>query len=277
MYFSMTKYVTESLIFSFLVFDFRSYDQFGIPPETIKDSMQMGLPVAQIYIVPIERFCREMGPALGVNLAEFEFPAYFNFFVYKKRCTLVVDSIDAEENIRRVFGETLLGPAQFRRAENPIQYEDEDFAPDFPREAIPNFQKEFHHFRIMPDGKELMIETLLNFCHFENQSEGHQENLGIPPPLVNNSSGEQAATNTLTDEQVPPLVGSQYDDEEECETASTPVANEADAGKSPEDKSTWTYSHARFMGTTMLFVIYVGWGVRAIFLPFFLIFFLICG
>ena len=46
--------------------------QFGIPPETIKDSMQLGIEVPRVYIVPAERFCRDMGPALGINLAEFE-------------------------------------------------------------------------------------------------------------------------------------------------------------------------------------------------------------
>eukprot|EP00984_Skeletonema_dohrnii_P023509 scaffold12602_cov78-Skeletonema_dohrnii-CCMP3373.AAC.1 len=91
--------------------------QFGIPPETIKDSMKLGLEVPSVYIVPVDRFCREMGPALGVNLAEFEFPAYFNFFIQRRKCTLVVDSVDAERNIRRVFSETLLGPAQFREPE----------------------------------------------------------------------------------------------------------------------------------------------------------------
>ena len=44
---------------------------------------------------------------LGVNLAEFEFPAYFNFFVNKRKCTLIVDSMNAEQSIRTVFGETL--------------------------------------------------------------------------------------------------------------------------------------------------------------------------
>ena len=39
--------------------------QFGIPPETIKDSMNLGLDVPVVYIVPVDRFCREMGPALG--------------------------------------------------------------------------------------------------------------------------------------------------------------------------------------------------------------------
>lgn len=144
--------------------------QFGIPPETIKDSMQLGLDVPLYYIVPRERFCRDMGPALGVNLAEFEFPAYFNFFIKKQRCTLIVDSIEDEENIRKVFGETLLGPAQFRREENPVKYQEEDFAPEFPREEIPDFSKELKHFRKMPDGSELVIETLLNFIHFQSPS-----------------------------------------------------------------------------------------------------------
>jgi hypothetical protein len=47
--------------------------QFGIPPETIKDSMRLGLEVPRVFIVPVERFCREIGPALGINLAEFEY------------------------------------------------------------------------------------------------------------------------------------------------------------------------------------------------------------
>ena len=46
-----------------------SFNQFGIPPETIKDSMQLGMDVPRVYIVPVERFCREQGPSLGVNLA----------------------------------------------------------------------------------------------------------------------------------------------------------------------------------------------------------------
>lgn len=132
--------------------------------------MLLGLDVPLYYIVPEERFCREMGPALGVNLAEFEFPAYFNFFIQQKRCTLIVDSEEAENNIRQVFSETLLGPAQFRRKENPLKYEEEDFAADFPREKIPNFAKELAHFRKMPDGSELVIETLLNFEHFRESS-----------------------------------------------------------------------------------------------------------
>lgn len=53
----------------------------GIPPETIKDSMDLGLPVPQYYVMPPETFCRNLGNSLGINVAEFEFPAYYNFFL----------------------------------------------------------------------------------------------------------------------------------------------------------------------------------------------------
>lgn len=197
--------------------------------------MRLGIPVPQVYIVPVERFCREMGPGLGVNLAEFEFPAYFNFFVYKKRCTLVVDSEDAEENIRRVFSETLLGPAQFRREENPIAFEPEDFDPDFPRDMIPDFQKEFKHFRIMPDGTELVIETLLDFCHFESRAEGHL-NLGVPPAGANIDEIGDEDVDIVDDVGV----------NENKEGISVPP--DAKAVENMQKKKAWTYSKTRFMG-----------------------------
>lgn len=195
--------------------------------------MRLGLAVPAVYIVPVERFCREMGPSLGVNLAEFEFPAYFNYFVYKKRCTLVVDSEDAERNIRRVFNETLLGPAQFRRCDNAIEYEEEDFAPDFPREMIPNFNKELKHFRIMPDGKELVLETLLNFRHFTLPGDsGAHEKLGIPPPLEDED-----------------LIGPEHYDtdinaiRDEGKVDGNCLESHENTGRVP-----WTYSQARWIG-----------------------------
>lgn len=199
--------------------------------------MCLGLPVPQVYIVPVERFCREMGPALGVNLAEFEFPAYFNFFVHKKRCTLVVDSMDAEQNIRRVFGETLLGPAQFRKEEDPITAEMEDFAPEFDREAIPNFQKELKYFRIMPDGKELGLETLLNFRHFQMPVEnvGH-ENLGVVRPPDSDSENDEE--NTCAE-------GSDDDDNDNEEPKEVPKDLK---GVEKREKTPWTYNQARWMG-----------------------------
>ena len=148
--------------------------------------MLLGIEVPSVYIVPVERFCREMGPALGINLAEFEFPAYFNYFVRGKRCTLVVDSGDAEQEIRHVFGETLLGPEVFRQEDHPIANENEDFDPSFPTDARPNFYKEFYNFRTAEKStnyRELTIDTLLDFCHFKHREPGQKfsDVLGVPP------------------------------------------------------------------------------------------------
>uniref|UniRef100_A0A7S1VRY0 Metallo-beta-lactamase domain-containing protein n=1 Tax=Grammatophora oceanica TaxID=210454 RepID=A0A7S1VRY0_9STRA len=190
--------------------------QFGIPPETIKDSMSLGIGVPRVYIVPVERFSREMGPALGINLAEFEFPAYFNYFVKQCQCTLLVDSLDAEENIRRVFGETFLGPAQFRNHDHVHHTnEDEDFDPSFPRAARPNFYKEFYHFRTAEastDYEEMTIDTLIEFCHFKGSHtrlrggpaasfrQAHcMDRLGVPPTLTPDHYANAMASNTLAD------------------------------------------------------------------------------
>lgn len=214
--------------------------------------MRLGIPVPQIYIVPAERFCRDMGPALGVNLAEFEFPGYFNFFVRQKTCTLVVDSQDAEDNICRVFEETLLGPKKFRREENPLDYDKQDFAPDFPKEAIPNLQKELAHFRDF-GGKELSVEMILNFCHFLQPDDGCcHDNLGVPPNL-----------DVINDEEVNDLVQQDYDEavdefddeEKEGEDCSEKLVEKKEVQKHEDEmkameksKSKWSYGRARWVG-----------------------------
>ena len=79
--------------------------QFGLPPETIKDSMKLGLTLPTIFVLPKERFNLQM----GMNVGEFEFPAYFSFFVKRKKVTLIVER-NVEPLVRTIFRETLLGP-----------------------------------------------------------------------------------------------------------------------------------------------------------------------
>ncbi|POM63025.1 CGMP-dependent 3',5'-cGMP phosphodiesterase [Phytophthora palmivora] len=113
--------------------------QLGMPPETIKDSMKLGLPVPRHYIVPSEPFTKTLGANMGVNVAEFEFPAYCNFF-FKRQCVnLIVSSEDVESRIRRVFQETLFGPAELDLRS--------DFPQATPSEQIPDLRKELEYFR----------------------------------------------------------------------------------------------------------------------------------
>lgn len=130
---------------------------------------------------------REQGPSLGVNMAEFEFPAYFNYFVRRKRCTLIVDTPSAETEIRSVFGETLLGPAHFRDHDYPVANVDDDFDPGFPHDRRPNFYKELGNFRAAEktrDYDELEIDTLIDFVHYRGcrrNDPSQKEKLGVPP------------------------------------------------------------------------------------------------
>ncbi len=82
--------------------------QFGLPPETVKDYLANGLEVPVHYILPTKRFDKKY----GINVAEFEFPAYFNFFIRKKQVNLICTK-EAEKHIRIVFQETLIGPEEF--------------------------------------------------------------------------------------------------------------------------------------------------------------------
>ncbi|KAF2068513.1 hypothetical protein CYY_010160 [Polysphondylium violaceum] len=82
--------------------------QFGVPPETIKDSMAMKIDVPTTYVLPEELWDRKT----GINAAEAEFPAYFNYFILKRKVKFVCTK-EQEQRIRVVFQETLLGPSDF--------------------------------------------------------------------------------------------------------------------------------------------------------------------
>lgn len=76
-----------------------------MPPETLKDSIGKPHQVPTIFIIPTVRFDIQT----GASLAEFEFPAYYNYFVLKKKIILITDDESAKA-IRTIFQETLLGP-----------------------------------------------------------------------------------------------------------------------------------------------------------------------
>ena len=54
--------------------------------------------VPRHYIVPLERFNRQLGNTVGINVAEFEFPAYYNFFFHRQSVNLIVDSKEVSSN-----------------------------------------------------------------------------------------------------------------------------------------------------------------------------------
>jgi len=131
--------------------------QFGIPPETIKDHMELGHDVPTFYVVPSVRFDRQQ----GINVSEVEFPAYFNFFIQRKQVSLICDA-EGEQRIRRVLTETLFGPQAFFDT-------DGEFDPSIPPAARPVHASECGQFRKNPfeAGQRLEVDTLVDFKSFD--------------------------------------------------------------------------------------------------------------
>jgi CRP-like cAMP-binding protein/phosphoribosyl 1,2-cyclic phosphodiesterase len=129
--------------------------QFGIPPETIKDAMAMQLEVPIAWVVPHELFARRR----GISVAEFEFPAYYSFFILKRKARLVVDGASVERRVRAVFQETLFGPTT-----NPAASE---FSESIPPDGLPDLLKESAYFRVRADGTRLTVDDLIDFVHLD--------------------------------------------------------------------------------------------------------------
>jgi CRP-like cAMP-binding protein/glyoxylase-like metal-dependent hydrolase (beta-lactamase superfamily II) len=130
--------------------------QFGVPPETIKDTMALG-GVPEIFVVPDEPFDRQR----GINVCEVEFPAYYNFFMLKKRIKLLADA-RGEDRIRRVLTETMFGPESYDAA-------DAEYDPSIPPIARPKHETECGQFRKHPyeAGSRMEIDSLVEFVRFD--------------------------------------------------------------------------------------------------------------
>lgn len=125
--------------------------QIGMPPETIKDVMGMKLDVPVAYVLPRDLFDRRR----GLSVAEFEFPAYYSFFLLERRCRLVALSSDIERRVRAIFQESLFGPG--------AEPDASEFADGYPESRRPSFRKESNFFRTLPGKGRLTVDDLVEF------------------------------------------------------------------------------------------------------------------
>ena len=123
--------------------------QFGMPPETIKDAMDLGIEVPSTFVIFGELFDR----ARGLSIGEFEFPIYYNFFVKKRKVTIITSEI-LRDRIKKAFQETLFGPKE----ENLMLEYDMD---DMEHDAWPNFVKEGN--ALDPARESMEIDHLVEF------------------------------------------------------------------------------------------------------------------
>lgn len=138
--------------------------QFGLPPETVKDSMNLGLDVPTIFVVPRERFNMQY----GINVSEIEFPAFFNFFVRRRQMTLVTHR-DCRDDLYTIMKEALDGP-------NPDQlYIDDEYsrwASEDKIKARPDHKTEMAYFQEpRPGTPSIEVDSLIKFAFFDANGE----------------------------------------------------------------------------------------------------------
>ena len=116
--------------------------QFGMPPDSIKDTMVRDHGVPCIFVLCKQLFSVER----GVAFADIEFPVYYNFFV-KNRRALFLGRAGQGDEVLHVLREAMLGPEKL------------DLREDFPTgEPIPDLRREMDFFRLSPGSSTGRLE-----------------------------------------------------------------------------------------------------------------------
>lgn len=125
------------------------YIQFGAPPETIKDTMELESGVPQIFVLADEMFSW----IKGISVGEIEFPLYYNYFL-RNRKTLIICRKNQLNRIKKVLQESIFGPRIFDIKE--------DYDPFAKKETIPDIKSEMNFFR-----KNNRLSKMVSFGIFE--------------------------------------------------------------------------------------------------------------
>ena len=132
--------------------------QYGMPPETVKDTFLIEGGVPEYYIIPSQKFDWQD----GINFMEFEFPVYCNFFIKKKVKTKLICTEQTKKKIEIIFQETLLGPKDLSKFSN-------DFWENY--KGIPQIDKELKHFAVNPFNptQKLSVDLFIEFIIFDKK------------------------------------------------------------------------------------------------------------
>jgi CRP-like cAMP-binding protein/phosphoribosyl 1,2-cyclic phosphodiesterase len=118
--------------------------QFGVPPETIKDTMRMPMGVPTLFVLPKDFFHIER----GISIAEIEFPIYFNFFIRQKKVRVVCRA-ERINDFKVGLTEALFGPEELNIEQDIVSLDNQ---------CIPDMRKEMDYFR-----RGLELDTVVEF------------------------------------------------------------------------------------------------------------------
>lgn len=142
--------------------------QFGVPPETIKDTLQSVESVPFIYVLPKKLFSIER----GVSFSDVEFPIYYNFYLAHRKVIVICTEQQKKRTIN-VMKQALFGP-------DNIDLEHE-FVNGKITYGYPDMRSEMRFFRRNPmlDNRETQIDDHLEFIHLDTDCDANYAGVRI--------------------------------------------------------------------------------------------------
>ena len=125
--------------------------QFGAPPETIKDTISTPDSVPRLFVLPTELFHWQK----GINVADMEFPIYFNFFLKKQKIVIFCREDQAKRMII-ALREAVFGPKRLDLSKDVYHGAETDI-------YVPDITNELAFFR-----GSLELTDLFNLKLFRN-------------------------------------------------------------------------------------------------------------
>jgi len=165
--------------------------QIGMPPDTIKDSMQQGEDVPRLFVLPADLF--ETG--IDQTYVDVEFPVFFNFFIKKaflnrEKRMILIGRQDHLDRVRVMFKESIFGPN-----------EDEIYVEE---EIDPQRKAEGYHVDLLaemaelrwrnPDNSKVDLDLFVDFRAFSDDT--HTVRVSLPSQETGNMVSVSIVSNT---------------------------------------------------------------------------------
>lgn len=135
--------------------------QFGIPPETIKDTLPLPCEVPKILIIGDQFFSYSR----GITFADVEFPIFFNFFIRRQQC-IIICTPSQKARVKAFMQESMFGPESIH-LDDDVQGRAADY------DWCPDLKKEMDYFSQNPfkPGQLLEYDDFVEFKTFEGPND----------------------------------------------------------------------------------------------------------
>jgi hypothetical protein len=149
--------------------------QFGVPPETIKDSLALNISVPSMYIATKNLFSHKA----MASFIDLEFPVYYNFFMHRKKISVCCTE-SQKIIIEGIIKESFFGPEKLNL--------DVEFVNGKNNPLLPDMRKEMDYFLKHPDqDRAITIDDIIDFVILKDRTRTQFNGINVTLDIGKNS------------------------------------------------------------------------------------------